>query len=325
MNTFYPIETMSVVRFHFASLVALIIPSLVVCSLFVLSDRLTAEESKHIVHERVNVAHRGASFVAPENTLAAYHAAIKAGADGAECDVYRSADGVVFLSHDKSPKRTMGGIEGDLTQMTFEQIRQFDAGSWKGEQFKGEKVPTLDEYLKVLKGTTCHPVVEIKQVGIEADVLDCIRKNNMTDVTTIIAFNEGVVREIRRLEPNICVAWLYSENLKDKGTAEENAERLTEFLLERSRDLDVAILDLDHRILSPQLVKSLSEAGIRVWAWTVDEAEAMNRYLDWGVVSITTNKPELLSEILKRRSQENKSGFRGTMGTLPKEFEPKPL
>ena len=274
-----------------------------VCSFLLLSVPLTAQESKpKTVHVRTNVAHRGHSFIAPENTLAAYRAAIEAGADGGECDVYRSADGVVFLSHDKSPKRTMGGSDGDLTKMTFEQIRQFDAGSWKGEKFKGEKVPTLDEYLKLLKETKCHPVVEIKQTGIEADVLECIHNNKMTEVTTIIAFDEKVVQEIRRLEPKICVAWLYSESLKDKGTPEENAERLAEFIIGRCRKLDVAVIDLAHGLLSQELVKLLNKADIHVWAWTVNNETEMRRYLDWGVMSITTDKPDVLAKILKERN-----------------------
>ena len=274
-----------------------------ICLLLTLSIPLAAQESKpKTVHVRSNVAHRGHSFIAPENTLSAYRAAIEADADGGECDVYRSADGVVFLSHDKSPKRTMGGSEGDLTQMTFEQIRQFDAGSWKGEKFEGEKVPTLDEYLKLLKDTKCHPVIEIKQIGIEADVLECIRKNEMIEVTTIIAFDEKVVQEIRRLEPKICVAWLYGEDLKDKGTAEENAERLADLIIGRCRKLDITIIDLGHGLLSPKLMKSLNEAGVHVWTWTVNDESAMRRYLDWGVVSITTDKPDILSKILKERS-----------------------
>jgi glycerophosphoryl diester phosphodiesterase len=263
----------------------------------------TEEKPKHVVHTRPNVGHRGASFVAPENTLASYRTAIEFGANGGECDVYRSADGILFLSHDRSPKRTMGGGEEDLTKMTFEQIRQFDAGSWKGEKFKGEKVPMLAEYLKVLKDTTCHPVIEIKQSGIEADVLECIRCYEMMDVSTIITFGEGIVREVRRLEPNIAVAWLYGEDLKDKGTAEENAERLTDFLLQRCRELDITVLDLNHGLLSPKLIKSLNEAGIHVWAWTVNDETAMRRFLDWGVESITTDKPELLAKILEERKQ----------------------
>jgi glycerophosphoryl diester phosphodiesterase len=278
--------------------------TLTIITLLVLSVRLTAEESKpkHVVHVRPNVAHRGNSSVAPENTLAAYRSAIEAGANGGECDVYCSADGVIFLSHDKSPQRTMGGIEGDLTQIPFEQIRTFDAGTWKGEKFKGEQVPTLDEYLKLLYGTKCHPVIEIKQDGIEAAVLDIVRKNEMVDVSTIIAFSANVVKEIRRLEPKICVAWLYSEDLKDKGTAEENADRLADFLIKKCRELDIAALDLGHGMLSPKLVKLLNDANIHVWAWTVNDAARMEQLLDWGVVSITTDKPEMLAEILKKHN-----------------------
>ena len=137
-------------------------------------------------------------------------------------------------------------------------------------------------------------------MGIEAEVLESIHKNKMTDVTTIIAFNEGIVRTIRRLEPSICVAWLYGEDLKGKGTAEENADRLAEFLIERCRKLDVAIVDLVHDLLSPKLVKSLNEANIHVWTWTVNDEATMRRYLDWGVESITTDRPELLSKVLGR-------------------------
>jgi glycerophosphoryl diester phosphodiesterase len=123
----------------------------------------------------------------------------------------------------------------------------------------------------------------------------------MTDVSTVIAFDEGVVKEIRRLEPKICVAWLYSENLSGKGSAEENAERLADFIIQRCRELDVAIIDLAHGLLSPKLAVLLREAGLTVWAWTVNDPDAMERYLDWGVASITTDVPDLLSEILKRR------------------------
>ena len=301
---------MNNLRFLFGHVISFIVLALVACLLSIPSPRFAVAESaanesaspsKWTVHTRVNVAHRGASDATPENTLTAYRAAIEAGADGAECDVFRSADGIVFLSHDRTPKRTMGGGDEDLTKMNFAQIRQFDAGSWKGEKFKGEKVPTLDEYLKLLKGTTCHPVVEIKQTGIAADVLADIRKNEMVDVTTIISFSADTVRDIRRLEPKICVAWLYSESLRDKGTAAENAERLADLIIQRCRELDVAIIDLAHGLLSPKLVKLLNDAGIHVWAWTVNDEAAMRRYLDWGVVSITTDKPELMTKILKER------------------------
>lgn len=256
------------------------------------------------VHKRLNVAHRGASHLAPENTLMAYRISVTAGATGAECDVYRSKDGALFLAHDGTTKRTMGGGDRKVTDLTFAELRKLDAGAWKGKQFKGEPVPTLDEYLELLKDTTCHPVVEIKMDGIEKPVLDSIRKAGMLEVTTIIAFSKNVVKEIRKQEPNICVAWLHSENLKDKGSAEENADRMFEFYMNACKELDTKVLDLGHGVLSEKLIKKLQAAGIHVWCWTVNDVARMNQLLDWGIESITTDRPELLTEVLKTRKMK---------------------
>lgn len=257
-------------------------------------------EGEMLVLGRVNVAHRGASFLAPENTLEAFRIAISAGANGAECDVYKTADNVLVLSHDKSTRRT-GKENLDITKSNFDELRKLDAGSWKGKQFKNEKIPSFDEYLDLLKGTSCSPIVEIKMEKIEDLVLDTIRKHDMISDTVIIAFSESVVKRVRGLEPNICVAWLYGESLSGKGNAEDNAERLAEFLLKKSRELDTNILDLQHSMLSKKLIAKLKESDIHVWCWTVNSIERMETLLDWGVESITTDRPELLSEVLKKR------------------------
>jgi glycerophosphoryl diester phosphodiesterase len=241
-----------------------------------------------------NVGHRGASFLAPENTLAAFQKAIDVHANGAECDVYATADGVLVLSHDPTTERTMGGGGQKITELQFNDIRKLDAGVWKDPKFKGEKVPALSEYLTLLKNSPCRPVIEIKMNGIESAVLDAVRKQDMLDVATVIAFSPEVVKTVRKLEPKICVAWLYGENLKDKGTAEENAERLTGFLIARSKELDTSVLDLDYHLLSEKLVRNLKNAGIHVWCWTVNDPKVMTVLLDWGVEIITTDRPELL-------------------------------
>ncbi|MDR2345239.1 MAG: hypothetical protein LBE18_04165 [Planctomycetaceae bacterium] len=265
----------------------------------------TSAQSAAPVLKRVNVAHRGASYLAPENTLTAYRIAISAGADGAECDVYKTADDILVLSHDKSTKRTMGGKNLDITKLKFNEIQKLDAGNWKGKQFKNEKVPTLDEYLEILKNTKCSPIVEIKMEQIEKLVLESIKKQNMIKDTVIIAFSENVIKEIRRLEPNICVAWLYNENPNSKETPDENTNRLADFLLKKCKELDINILDLGHTMLSQKLIKKLKESGIHVWCWTVNDPKRMKILLDWGVESITTDRPELLHEILKEKSVIN--------------------
>jgi glycerophosphoryl diester phosphodiesterase len=233
-----------------------------------------------------------------------YQIAISAGANGGECDVRSSADGVLLLAHDGSPKRTMGGGKEDLAKMTYAEIQKLDAGSWKGKQFKGEKVPTFDEYLDLLQGTACHPVIEIKADGIEQQVLESVRQKNMLNAVVIIAFSPKVVQNIRRLEPNVCAAWLYSEKLQ--GSAEDNADRLKDFFIAKSKELDTAVFDVQDVLLSAELVQSLQRAGLRVWCWTVNDVERMNTLLDWGVESITTDRPELLNELIKKRNKEGK-------------------
>ena len=299
---------MSIYRFLFDRAAAFTVPVLTVCTFLVSFHPLAAEETTEKqmpIRIRMNVAHRGASVKRPENTVPAYVQAIVDGATGAECDVYRSADGVIFLCHDDTTRKTLAGTTNDekITSLSYEEIRKRDAGAWKGEQFKGIRAPTLDEYLQVLKGSSCHPVIEIKMDGIAEQVIDVVKKADMLNVAAIIAFSEQAVKDVRRIEPKMPVAWLYSESLKDKGTPEENADRLAAFLIGKSKALDTNMLDLGHDMLSAPLIKKLQAEGIHVWAWTVNDPQRMKQLLDWGIESITTDKPDLLTKILEERKQ----------------------
>ncbi|MDR1960120.1 MAG: hypothetical protein LBQ54_13935 [Planctomycetaceae bacterium] len=251
------------------------------------------------VHNRLSVAHRGFSYIAPENTLLAYKMAVQFKANGAECDVHTTSDGVIVLSHDGNMKRTLGK-DALITNTPFSEFRKADAGLWMGKQFKGEVPPTLEEFLELLNGTTCYPVIEIKMKGIEQPVIDLVKKHGLLDVSTIITFDAEVAAKVRKMEPDISVAWLYSEDMKGK-TAEAEADRLTEFFLQKCAELDTNILDLNYGLLSEKLIKNLHDHGVVVWAWTVDNPKGMEQLLDWGIDSITTNRTDLLAEVLKKR------------------------
>lgn len=238
-----------------------------------------------------NVAHRGFSAVAPENTLAAIRAAVKAGATGCEFDVYRSKDGTVVLMHDKTVDRTTDG-SGPVTELSLKQLRGLDAGSWKDKKFAGESVPTLSEALQVLKGSGCQPVIEIKMEGISQQVVNDVRALEMVDQVAVIAFSENVVREIRELEPKITCAWLCGKTLR--GTTVQQAD----WLESRARVCKARLFDLNFKMLSPALVTELKRRGFGVWTWTVNEATVMQALHRWGVDSITTDRPDLLSASL---------------------------
>lgn len=240
------------------------------------------------------VAHRGSSFAAPENTLAAAKLSIEMGANGSECDVYRTSDNKVVLLHDSTFKRT-AGLDKRVVDCDYETVSKLDVGSWKDKKFAGEKVPTLKEYLKLFVGTPCRPVIEIKMEGIEQLVIDDVREAGLVDHVVVIAFSQNVVKKMRELEPNISVAWLYGD--KHEGTPLELADLLTK----RARECDTTVLDLNHTLITPELLKILRDRGFHVWAWTVDDPNRMETLLRWGIDSITTNKPDLLIEVMSKK------------------------
>lgn len=239
-----------------------------------------------------NVAHRGFSASAPENTLAAVREAIEAGAGGCEFDVYGCGDGTVVLMHDKTIDRTTDGT-GLVTELTVQQLQSLDAGSWKHSRYAGERVPTLTEALRLLKDSGCQPVIEIKMEGISQRVIHDVRALEMVDQVAVIAFSQNVVREIRQLEPSLPCAWLSSENLE--GTAAQRAD----WLAARAQECGTDLVDLSYKMLSPELVAELKRRNLTVWTWTVDEAPVMRALRQWGVASITTNRPDLLTEQMR--------------------------
>jgi len=242
------------------------------------------------------VAHRGFSAAAPENTLAAIRAAIKAGASGCEFDVYGCADGTVVLMHDKTVDRTTDG-SGPVTDLSLNRLKQLDAGSWMNARFAGEQIPTLTEALKLLRKTDCQPVIEIKMEGISKQVVEDVFALGMVDKVAVIAFSQNVVREVRELEPGIACAWLCGKSLE--GDTKQQAD----WLQARARECKTNLLDLKFSLLSPELIAELKRRGMGVWTWTVNEAVIMKALQEWGVGSITTDRPDLLKELMRKRKE----------------------
>ncbi|MDO4586944.1 MAG: glycerophosphodiester phosphodiesterase family protein [Planctomycetia bacterium] len=248
------------------------------------------------VPETPVVAHRGFSFVAPENTLTAIREAIRCGAQGCEFDLYTTTDGKVFLFHDSNLKRTTG-LDRPTKEIAWDELNQLDFGAWKGEQFKGEKAATLDEALKLLKGTNCRPVIEIKQDGFIDKVVDAVEENDLVETAVIIDFSSSRVKQVREANPNICVAWLCS--FKEEQTTEEIAQ----IIIETLKKCDTNVVDMQYSKVSPELLKILQDAGIHVWCWTVDDPKDIQKLVEMGVESITTNRPNLVLDALKANEE----------------------
>ena len=244
------------------------------------------------------VGHRGNSSVAPENTLSAYRSCIEIGAQGAECDLYRTTDGKLVLQHDKALKKNVRNAQGApaagfITDYSLAELRTMDFGIWKGEQFKGEKVATFEEFLDLLKGV-CVPVIELKQPGLEADVIDAIRAKGMEKESIIITSFSDSVKECYRLAPEIKVAYLCK-----RGKNETN-DHYANRLIAKLKEINTTYVDMEHSDATPEFVKKPHDNGITVMVWTADDPERIKALFDMGVDSITTNVPATAVEIYKK-------------------------
>jgi glycerophosphoryl diester phosphodiesterase len=243
------------------------------------------------------VAHRGASFDAPENTLASVREAVKQGADGIEMDYYLTSDGMIICVHDKDTERT-AGEKFEISKTPFDKLRLLDVGSWKGEQWKGERMPTLDEVLAATPPGT-KPVIELK-IGPEIvrPMVEAIARSSIapTDVI-IISFNADTIAECERLAPQYRTHWLSGYKEHDDGRVTPTANKVLASLKHSRADGFGSQAKMEH--FDAAFIKELRDGGVDEFhVWTVDDAKTAKFYRDLGAKWITTNRPALLREQL---------------------------
>lgn len=244
------------------------------------------------------IAHRGASGVAPENTMASFEQAVKFGVDMIELDVHGSKDGRLIVIHDSSTARTArGNPQGAVADLTLAQLKTLDAGVWKGPGFAGERMPTLDEVLAAFKGRAVF-LIELKARGIEERVAQVIRGAGMEDGVMLQSFDAESVRIMHGLLPEAPAGVLYRDTwiLDPAG----RGRRIVEQVLE----VGASFAGMNVGAVSAQLVRVLKDGGIDVFAWTADDDWVFTHLIQAGVDGIITNYPERLLRHLGRRVGE---------------------
>ena len=233
-----------------------------------------------------NVAHRGATAYSPENTIAAFDLAVDMKADYIEIDVQRSKDGELVLIHDTTVDRTTDGT-GKVGDLTFEQLRSLDAGSWKGEQFAGERIPTFEEILDHYHGKV-GILIELKAPelypGIEEQVAAALIERNLdkpqNEKIIIQSFNFESMKKMDLLLPRVPIGVLTSNR------ADTTLEALKEF----STYADW--FNPSYGIVTEELVNQVHSLGMQIGSWTVRSQEAADFLFEMGVDAIISDYPD---------------------------------
>lgn len=231
------------------------------------------------------LAHRGASAHAPENTLAAFELAVEQGADGVELDVKLSADGQVVVIHDATVERTTGA-RGRVKDMTLDELRSLDAGSFFSDKFKGEKIPTLAEVFEAV-GKRTFINVELTNYNTPRDhlvesVCILVKKFGMQKRVLFSSFLPANLSNARRYLPEVPTGLLALNGLLGAWA------RSFGFAFGKHEALHPHLKDA-----TQQLIYYVHRLKKRVHVWTVNDAADMRRLFKWGVDAIFTDDPQL--------------------------------
>jgi glycerophosphoryl diester phosphodiesterase len=230
-------------------------------------------------------AHRGDSSRAPENSIAAFRAAIEAHADYSELDVQRTRDGVVVVLHDADLMR-MGGDPRRIGELTLQDLQTIDIGRKFAPAFAGEHVPTLAAVIALVRGRM-KLNVELKynapDPGLAPAVLELLRHEQFLDQVVITSLSAAALAQVRALEPRVRIGQIITVAVGDVARAQ------------------VDFLSLNSARATAEVIRRAHSQDKAVHVWTVNRSEVMLRMIEQGADNLITNYPELAVRVLQQR------------------------
>ncbi len=230
------------------------------------------------------IAHRGASGLAPENTLAAFRLALELGASAMEFDVHQTADKELVIIHDEDLKR-VGGRGERIRDMTWPELCRFDVGSWFDARFCAERVPRLEEVFDLaLRKAELH--VELKcgsrvYPGIEGRLVQLIRSRRALPACVVSSFDHKALFALRALEPRLRLGYLLGDTPLDQAFQE-------------IEELKAESLNLSGKQASAVRISAAHRRGLKLLVYTVNDAPEARRFAKMRVDGVFSNFPELL-------------------------------
>lgn len=249
----------------------------------------------------VIIAHRGASFLAPENTLASVNLAWDSGSN-VEVDVHLTKDMRIVAIHDGNTRRT-AGVSRQVSKTTYDALSQLDVGSFKDDQYRGERIPLLSEILATIPPKR-KLFVELKS---NAEILPhlerIIDESGKRHQIVIIGFNLDTITAAKKQMPDIHVYWLRAtkkeHRQKQSGRKRRQVIPHDIDLIAKAKAKGLDGLDVHYAGVTKRFVNAVSASGLKLYIWTVDNPKKARRLARLGVRGITTNRPEYLMDLIR--------------------------
>ncbi|BAX79592.1 glycerophosphodiester phosphodiesterase family protein [Labilibaculum antarcticum] len=244
------------------------------------------------------IAHRGESFDAPENTLAAINLAWERGASAVEIDVHMTKDKQIVVIHDEDTAR-VSNRKMIIKKSFFKELKELDTGSFKNEKWKGEHISSLQEVLKTVPGYG-RLIIEIKS---NSDLLDRLKielaksklKNSQIE---IIAFDSSTLAKAKRIMPEYRMLWLLDLDYylpwwliwKSKNS-----------LIKKAKQLNFDGVDVwAGKLLTKDFITAFKNSDLLVYTWTVNSPQKSELLIRQGIDGITTDRAAWITEQINK-------------------------
>lgn len=243
------------------------------------------------------IGHRGASAVAPENTMAAFREAIAAGADGIEFDVRLTRDRYPVVIHDSSLHRT-AGLPQRIADLSLSDLKSIDVGSWFARKknlpagsFANETVPSLRELFTLFESNNLTLCLEMKcdsgeeQMALAQACSWLIKEYGFRDRVIVECFQLAALAVVKRIDAGVQTAALFEPSFSTQPVLTDRK------VIERATAVSASYLALNHRLARQSLVDKAKLAGLKVALWTVDDPTWVERARAMGIEALITNDP----------------------------------
>lgn len=274
---------------------ALVTCFLIVGSLILIYNCLQGKYQLHVYHNlKIEItAHRGESFSYPENTMASFKAAAMLHADWIELDIQQTKDNVLIVMHDTNFKRTTG-LNKNIWEVNYNEIKDLDAGGFKGPQYVGEKIPLFEDVLSWAKANNIKLNIELKptyhEINFEKNVIDLIRKYNYQNDCVVTSQVYQVVENLKQYDPAITTVYVttFIDNLQNFPAADHYSIAYTG--------------------INQKLVNQIHNEGKQIFAWTINSSDIAQQMLELHVDNIIANDTILIRQTINKTLPRNLIG-----------------